>query len=463
MSTTNAINKRQLIGWLLSVLLPIIIWLIPTGAIFTPQLKLFFVITLFVMLIIAQELLPILISAILLPSLYVLSGLVDVTVGFSAWTNTTVWMILGGLIFSNVLDECGLLTRIAYWIIRKCGGTYQGAVFGCYIVGIVLNIVTFCNGWIVNCALVFGVCKAMGLKPSREASLVCFAGTIASCGSTVWLFHPGYASMIQTALAGFVPNFSMGMFTALKYNWLFAVWCVVAILILMKVYKVKNLSIESGKEFFDAKYQELGPISVKEKKSIVVVVILMAYLCSCQFTKLPAAYGFMTIPYLMFLPVIGVDDGSALKRTSLPTIFFVATCLGIGTVGNTVGFGTFLTDIAAPLLAGKSILIVCVALMLFGMLANFVMTPLAMLGGLAIPFAQVAVSVGLSPVAACMILLYSCDMVFLPYEATGNLVMYNYGMMPMKDFIKQQALKSLIMLIGFIIVMYPLWGVMGLL
>ena len=36
--------------------------------------------------------------------------------------------------------------------------------------------------------------------------------------------------------------------------------------------------------------------------------------------------------------------------------------------------------------------------MLFGMIANFFMTPLAMLGGLSIPFAQIAVSLGINPV-----------------------------------------------------------------
>ena len=34
------------------------------------------------------------------------------------------------------------------------------------------------------------------------------------------------------------------------------------------------------------------------------------------------------------------------------------------------------------------------------MIANFFMTPLAMLGGLSIPFAQIAVSLGINPVVA---------------------------------------------------------------
>ncbi len=63
-------------------------------------------ITLFMILIIAFELFPLLVSAILLPSLYMVSGIVPASAAFGSWSNTTVWMVLGGLIFSTVLDEC---------------------------------------------------------------------------------------------------------------------------------------------------------------------------------------------------------------------------------------------------------------------------------------------------------------------------------------------------------------------
>lgn len=457
-----SINKKKLIGWIISILVPVIIAFVPVSGEFTERLRLFFVVTLFVILIIAFELLPVLVSAILLPSLYMISGMVPSEIAFGSWTNTTVWMVLGGLIFSNILDDCGLLKRIAYYVIRKCGGTYAGAVFGCFFIGIILNLITFCHGWIVNCALVFGVCKAMDLKPSREASLVCFAGIISATGSTVYLYDPGYIAMIETSLKGFIPNYTMSFLTPFIYNGFFAVWSILTILILMKVYRTKEMDVKFSKELFDEKYKQLGEMSIKEKKAIIMVMILLVYLCTTTFTGLPVAYGFMTIPYIMFIPGIDVGDRKAIGKIKFSMIFFVATCLGIGSVGAKVGFGDFLANIAVPMLSGKSPLIVCIAFMVVGMIANFFMTPYAMLGGLSATFAQIAVSLGMNPVVACMILMYTCDMVFLPYQSTGNLIMYSYGLMPMKDFIKQEGLKSVIMFIGFIIVMYPLWKLFGL-
>lgn len=459
---STSADKKKRIGWAVSILIPVIIAFIPVSGDFTESLKRFFMITLFMIMIIAFELFPLLVSAILLPSLYIVSGIVPAATAFGSWSNTTVWMVLGGLIFSTVLDECSLLKRIAYFVIRKCGGTYGGVVYGCFVIGILLNLVTFCYGWVIAGALIFGVCKAMDLKPSRESSLVCFAGTIGCTGSTVFLYYPSYYSMIETSLQEFVPEYSMGMFTTFLYNGCFIIWCLLTLFILMKVYKTKKMDGKLNRKIFDEKYEQLGKMSKKEKKAVAMIVLLFAWLFSSNFTGLPAAYGFMTIPYLMFVPGIEIGDKEIIGRINFSMIFLVAACLGIGVVGASVGFGDFLTNIAVPFLSGKSVLVVCISFMLFGMIANFFMTPLAMLGGLSIPFAQIAVSLGINPVVACMILVYACEMLFLPYESNGNLIMYEYGMMPMKDFIKQEGLKTLIMFVGFIVVMYPLWNLFGL-
>ena len=459
---STSADKKKRIGWAVSILIPVIIAFIPVSGDFTESLKRFFMITLFMIMIIAFELFPLLVSAILLPSLYIVSGIVPAATAFGSWSNTTVWMVLGGLIFSTVLDECGLLKRIAYFVIRKCGGTYGGVVYGCFVIGILLNLVTFCYGWVIAGALIFGVCKAMDLKPSRESSLVCFAGTIGCTGSTVFLYYPSYYSMIETSLQEFVPGYSMGMFTTFLYNGCFIIWCLLTLFILMKVYKTKKMDGKLNRKIFDEKYEQLGKMSKKEKKAVAMIVLLFAWLFSSNFTGLPAAYGFMTIPYLMFVPGIEIGDKEIIGRINFSMIFLVAACLGIGVVGASVGFGDFLTNIAVPFLSGKSVLVVCISFMLFGMIANFFMTPLAMLGGLSIPFAQIAVSLGINPVVACMILVYACEMLFLPYESNGNLIMYEDGMMPMKDFIKQEGLKTLIMFVGFLVVMYPLWNLFGL-
>ena len=321
---STSADKKKRIGWAVSILIPFIIAFIPVSGDFTESLKRFFMITLFMILIIAFELFPLLVSAILLPSLYIVSGIVPAATAFGSWSNTTVWMVLGGLIFSTVLDECGLLKRIAYFVIRKCGGTYGGVVYGCFVIGILLNLVTFCYGWVIAGALIFGVCKAMDLKPSRESSLVCFAGTIGCTGSTVFLYYPSYYSMIETSLQEFVPGYSMGMFTTFLYNGCFIIWCLLTLFILMKVYKTKKMDGKLNRKIFDEKYEQLGKMSKKEKKAVAMIVLLFAWLFSSNFTGLPAAYGFMTIPYLMFVPGIEIGDKEIIGRINFLSLIHIS-------------------------------------------------------------------------------------------------------------------------------------------
>ena len=456
------IDKKKTIGWLISILVPFIVSFVPVTEVYTESLRLFMMITLFVILIIAFELLPQMIAAFLFPSLYLISGLVPVEIAFGSWTSTTVWMVLGGLVFSNVLEQCGLLRRIAYFVISKCGGTYAGALFGCFTIGIILNLVTFCYGWLVASPLVYSVCKAMNLKPSRESSLVCFAGTLGATGATMFLYYPAYYSIMETAVREFIPNYTMSVYASFMYNGIGIAFYALTLFILMKVYKTKKLDENLGKELFEKKYEELGKTTLQEKKAVGMIFLLLMYLFVSRFVGLPAAYGFMSVPFLMFLPGIEIGNHKTIEKLNFSMVFFVSACLGIGVVGNAVGFGEFLTHIVTPILDGRSSLFASTLFLVFGSAANFFMTPFAMLGGLSYPFAQIAVTSGMNPIAAVMILLFACEIVILPYQSAGHLMMYSFGMMPMKDFIKQQGLKVVIMLVGFVLVVYPMWNLFNL-
>ena len=54
----TTLDKKKQIGWTISILIPLIIAFIPVSENFTVSLKLFFMITLFMIMIIAFELFP---------------------------------------------------------------------------------------------------------------------------------------------------------------------------------------------------------------------------------------------------------------------------------------------------------------------------------------------------------------------------------------------------------------------
>ena len=154
---------------------------------------------------------------------------------------------------------------------------------------------------------------------------------------------------------------------------------------------------------------------------------------------------------------------TALKNLNLNGVFFASSCVGIGAVGTAVGFSSWLAGLTILLTSGKSALITCILFMIIIIVGNFAMTPTALLTAFGSSFSEIALLVGMSPIAAVFCLRYITDVIFLPHEISGYLLLFGLGYWPMKDFVKDVGFKSVLLFIGFIVVIYPMWSLLGLL
>ncbi len=447
--------------WLISICIPALIWLIPLSEAYTQELRIFFMITSFVIALVAFDLFELLIPSLLLPTLYFLSGIVPVDVAFGSWTNTTVWMILGALIFANVLEECGLLHRIAIWCIKKCGGTFTGTLYGVFIAGMVISFVTFSQAFIIMMTLTYGVCRAMKLERSNYFALMCFVGMLGGITTCTFMYNPGYLALGEIGIRTVEPGFAVQWYDGFLYNGLFAFLFLGLIFLLTKIYKTQNVTFEGGAAYFQKEYEKMGPMSVKEKKALLVVFVLMAYLFTGPIHGLPAAYGFMIIPFLMFVPGINVASFECTKKTNFSIIFFISSCLGIGTVSSALNAEGLISSLFAPLLASQGALGALLLLLTVGAVCNLFMTPYAMMAALSMPFAVLAMDIGISPLTSIMTLMVSTDMIFLPHEVAGCLLMYSFGLISMANFVKLYTIKTVLTYLFFIAIIYPLWCFLG--
>lgn len=65
-----SISKKDALKWLVAVAIPLIIWLMPVTETFTVQIRLFLMITIFAIAAMVMNLLPNMLVAIILPTLY---------------------------------------------------------------------------------------------------------------------------------------------------------------------------------------------------------------------------------------------------------------------------------------------------------------------------------------------------------------------------------------------------------
>lgn len=460
-----AMAKKQklLLQWAITILVPLLCFLIPESEHVTWNLKMFLYVTSVIILILAFDFFNTAWPAIMLPTLYVILNIVPVDVAFSSWTNTTVWMIIGAYVLTGALEDCGLLKRIAIWCIRACGGTFTGTMFGLVIAGYVLSWVTFCNHYVVMAVLSYAICVAMKTGKSFDSALLLFAGQIGALTVQLCSFEALYNSMMQAGVDTVTDSVTVPWYCLPLYNAPALLIIISFMFVVTKVFKTKDRKLEGAKEYFDEQYKAMGKVSAREKKAAVLLIILLVYLVTTPLHGMPIPYGFMIVPYLMFLPGINIADTKVIAQVNWSVVFFISACLGIGNVAIYLNLGQILSDILTPILEGVgptgSMLLVYIA----GTLANLVLTPAAMVSSLSGPLTQIALDLNMSPFPFLMTLIYSTDSIFLPHEIGATLIFYGFGLMTMGQFIKLNLFKMIYFFVLFGLIQIPFWFLIGLL
>ncbi len=461
---SRANSKVAAIKWTAAIVLAVVILLIPTNDVFTVQMRAFLGATVFMLSLAAFELLPNMLVGMLLPVMYVILGATTVDVALNIWSaNLMIFMIIGAMIFANCLDESGLLNRLVLWAGTKCRGSFAKILMALLIAGLIVMFVSFARGWMVALVLCYGVVKALQLENTKEGILIMIVGQIVSTTALNFLYNPVAIGLWTSGIQMVVPDFHMPWWSQLVYNFPQLVVNIISVFIFIKLYKPEKY-LKGGQEYFETEYAKLGALTNKEKKAIVLALLLFAYVFTQPLHKLDINYGFIIIPALFFLPGINV----ATKKKSLDTInlgfiIFIASCMGIGTVGGAVGIGNAISTYVAPMLSGVPKPVFLFLCIIFGIIMNLLMTPAAMQGMFPGPLA--AIGQGLSvawPALPFMAMFWANDMVFFPYENAYLMVLFGLGVMSMKEFMKYNVIKMIISLVLFWVLALPWWYIFGL-
>lgn len=456
------ITKSYLLKWFFTFAIPIFIWLIPTNEIFTPNLRLFLMITIFVILIVACEFFNLIIPALLLPLLYVLSGLSTFQVAFSGFTSSTAILVLAALMFAEVVEESGLLKRIAYWCILKTGGSYVGILYGVVFAGIIITFMTSGNGIYIIAILCYSICKAFDLGISIESALVMLCGAFASTTIRACVYTPGLIAIVLSGAQAIDPSINITWGGFFFHNWPYLIMILALPWLMVKIFK-PSIAITNGKEYFQEQYNTLGTISKKEKIAGILTVILLILLLTASWHGIDMAICFFIITLIFFLPGIDIGTENNIKNVNYPMFFFVVACLGIGSVATQLEFGALVSSTLTPMLTGLGQNAALAVIWLFGVIANFLLTPIAILAGFTAPITQLALDLGIKPLGAIYVLFNTLDQIVLPYEYVNYLMFFSFGVMTMKDFFKIMSTKLIFGAVFLAIILIPYWNLIGVL
>lgn len=200
------LERKAKICWMISLLITAVIFLLPVNEVFTATIKNFFAITVLFILVLAFELLDNFIPALFLPAAYIVAGIAPANIALASWLSELPWVMLSAFLLVNVVEKTGLLKRVAYWIIIKAGGTYQGILWGLLLAGIVLNFALPGGIVIPLIAMAYGICIALELGKSKAATGIMLTSGVAAIMPTMFIYAPPYFGLVYNSAKTAVPD-----------------------------------------------------------------------------------------------------------------------------------------------------------------------------------------------------------------------------------------------------------------
>ncbi len=457
----EAQKKIQLIiKWAIAIIVPALLYfLIPDVDGVTPEMRKFFVCTAWAILTWAMNLLPVYISGLLLTVWAILWGVAPANVVLGPWTGSVVWLSLGGLTLSVIFEKSGLMERIAYFFIVKSGGSYKGIVTGLVLSGAIVGLlVPNMTGRVaLYCALCYGIYNALKIpKNSNAGAGIMFAGFVAAIAPS-WMYLS--ASENLQLVNSYLKDAGESI-TWMKYfisNFPVMLLWLIVLLVMVRVLFKQDATID-GKEYFQQKQKELGPMTAKEIKFLV---ILLALVIAIIFTNVDAGWLFTLAVIVCFIPGIDVADVKDLQKVNFPMVFFVAATMSIGSMSNAVGVAGLVSNLLMPVLQNVNNFGLVVFSWLTGVLVDMMMTPLAGMAAFSPLFIEIAQKLGLSALGVTFSFVWGVEQLFFPYEWALFLILFSYDVFDMKKAIKFCTTRTILSLIFLVALIYPYWMLTG--
>lgn len=462
---TAKVAGSDIIKWVAIVVITLFSLLLPTTEIITVQMKMFVTITIFYLALIALEVVDILLVSALLPATYLVFGVADATTVFSPWLSTTIYMVMGAFVLAAILQDCGLLERIAYMLMSKIGSSYYKLIIGLYLVGIVITIITFGNGYIIMGALGLGLCLALNFMNTKMSAIIGFACLIGGVSAKSFTYTATAYGIIMNMSQGLLTPETIARITPIKVmidNLPLFFISLGILLIAAKVYKPDS-SVLGSKEYFREKLNGLGPVKREEKINLVLLLCIIAWMVTTKFHGKSMDFAFMIAPYLAFLPFVRSAKKECLKTVNFSMLFFMAACMSIGTVATSLGVSKIVASLFEAIVAGNYSSLVFAFIFALIFILNFLLTPVAIWGLITVPVLQLAINLGMDPIPFVYALLQSAEAIIFPYEYIPYLVFFGFGMMGMGDFIKLNLMRCIIYFLGIIVILVPWWELIGIL
>lgn len=456
------INLSLTLKWSSALIIPILLYFLTPSLSYS--IRIFLATTLWAILTWAFELVPSVIVAVVLPVLYILSGITLPATAFSGFASTTIWITLGGLIMATAVIQTGLAKRIAYRSLALTGTNLVGIMIGLIIAGFILTpLIPVINAKVaLLAAAVVGILQALEIKPgSKAGTAISMASFYAVSAPTIGILTGGG----DITLAGSLISKGVGL-TISWGQWAgnmlvpAIIWSIISVFTVL-IIRPEKLTID--KNILIGRYRELGPMSKKEKLMIVYLLIVLVLLATDKIHKIDSAWILTLASALLFFPGLNILKKEDISKVNFILLFFIAGTMIIGTVASSTGTTGLIIKSITPLFAGKSTVFVLVATYIFAIVAHMMTTTIAAVSAFVPPIVELYKNLGLNPLVGGYTMVLGINPFLFPYQLAPFMIIYAYGYINFKDAFKINIFRYLAGILFLLAIVIPFWKLIGLL
>ena len=456
----------SMLRWPLTLVLPLIVYFAaPTDI--SPKAPLFMAMTSMAILAWAFNVFPAIGVAALLTFGYMLGGVAPAEVVFGPWATVLPWISFAAVIIGEAMDQTGLARRLALACLTLAGGSFLGLLWGFFLGGLVLALVlpSILARMVVLCAIASGIVDTLRLNhKSRMSSAIILMAFMAAAAPQFLFLHTS-----ESFIWAFTMLFKDGSTVDFwQYAWHGSLFSVVYTLASMAVIwfvkgKENLTSMGDAQAFIASSRKELGPVSGKERKLMVIVLGMVLAFMVQPWTGVDPVFIFAVLALLCYMPGISILSEESIGKVEIMFLIFITGCMSIGFVGGAVGFNAWAVQQILPLLQGWGETMSVIIAYISGVAVNFLLTPLAATAAFTPAIGDLGQALNMNPLPLFYAFQYGLDQYILPYEAVYFLYIFITGRVTLAHVIPALALRALICGVLLAVVAIPWWNFVGIL
>lgn len=457
-------NKKN-IGLILGIIIAIVIWNIDIPNISSDGQKTM-ALSLMTVVFWATGIANVGFISILYLTSLVLFNIAPASDVFSLWTSPTIYLVIGAYLIADAVNRSGLGERIAYLFVLKFVNSFKSIIISTFVLQIILSLLIphpWPRAFIVLSVMQVIIKSAEMVK--KDAAIIGFS-VFAAAVPTSMLFLTGDSTINMIAVD----------FAGQKFGWLdwfyhmgvpalaASIFTCILLLIIFK----PSSSITINKEVIQGKLDNLGKLTVLEKKTIFWVIVAIGLWMTDSIHNIDLGWVTMLIAILMNMPIIGdVLTNDSWETVPIDTLFFLNAALAIGRIGEITGMNSWIVSSILPSSVPENIFLFGLLVVTISIGLHMVLGSVMAVMGIVIPaFLTYTCSSSLNPLVPALLVYTSVAFHYiLPYQHITILVGMGeeYGMYDDSYIIKMGIPLTLVVYITVLLIQIPWWYITGLL